>query len=143
MISSKRNLLSLLLVPSLVFFLGWLLLQPSSHPATASFQAKLAQFYEQPFSYVSRSPAPDCHTCSSLATLPDSHLCKVWGAGDVARTRAYEGSGVRSRRFWNRILAGEVSSILTIALALLIVYQPIHAVVIGGSVSKGHGLGRV
>ncbi|KAF8511952.1 hypothetical protein BU17DRAFT_54299 [Hysterangium stoloniferum] len=67
-------------------------------------------------------PGPDfCDSCG-----PDDAMCTKYGSHNLARSRLYEGSNARFRRVISNAMAG----------------KPIKIGVLGGSVSKGHGLTR-
>ncbi|GAA6010144.1 hypothetical protein JCM10207_005637 [Rhodosporidiobolus poonsookiae] len=69
----------------------------------------------------SRGPPPSCRLCDAT---PDDPLC-AYGDSAVRLSRAYEGSGIRVRRFLEKALRGE----------------EVTVGVVGASVSVGHGLG--
>ncbi|KAF8480602.1 hypothetical protein JB92DRAFT_3040853 [Gautieria morchelliformis] len=62
---------------------------------------------------------PFCDVCSS-----DDHLCTLYGEHNLARSRVYEGANARFRRVIANALAG----------------KPTKIGVLGGSVTKGHGV---
>jgi len=67
-------------------------------------------------------PGPDyCDVCG-----PDDAMCTKYGSHNLARSRLYEGSNARFRRVISNAMAG----------------KPIKIGVLGGSVSRGHGLGQ-
>ncbi|GAA6020384.1 hypothetical protein JCM10207_002090 [Rhodosporidiobolus poonsookiae] len=69
----------------------------------------------------SRKPPPSCRLCDST---PDDPLCQ-YGDSAVRLSRAYEGSGLRVRRFLEKAMRGE----------------EVTVGIIGASVTAGHGLG--